>query len=186
MDYKKSTSKLVDLIRSMKKGGGKPYFAFRDDYYTTRWSYEKVFRLSENFSLLLENFKIGKGDRVVIWGDNSLPLLIAFFGTINSGAVLVPLDGTFRKNTASRIIEKVQASLVVSTKDNRKYSGANPFIDLESLEERLALYPIKSTKNPIIYEDDLAEIVFTSGTTAERDCIHFRYDGRTKRCNDTA
>ena len=179
MDYEKAHSRLVDLIRSMAKGGRRSYFAYRGNFCTTKWSYRKVFDLAVRFSSLLEECGIDKGDRVVIWGNNTLPLLVAFLGTINRGAVLVPLDGTITQNAADRIIEKVQARLIVSTRDNRKFSGNYPFIELETLEAKLASYPIKFIDSPVIYEDDLAEIVFTSGTMSEPKGVMIRHSNIT-------
>ena len=177
--HEKSPSKLVDLIRQMAKSGRKPFFAFRGNYYTTKWSYRKVFDLSMRFSSLLEDLGISKGDRVVIWGDNTLPLVVAFLGTINRGAVLVPLDGTITQDAAFRITKKVQAVLVVSSNNNRKFGGNFSFLDLETLEERLGDYPAKPSENPPVYESDLAEIVFTSGTTAEPKGVMIRHGNIT-------
>lgn len=179
MDYGKAHSGLVDLIRSMAKVRKRSYFAYRDDFCTTKWSYRKVFDLAVRFSSLLEECGVDKGDRVVIWGDNTLPLLVAFLGTINRGAVLVPLDGTITQNAAIRIIEKVQARIIVSTKDNRQFSGNYSFIELETLEAQLASCPVKSTDSPVIYEDDLAETVFTSGTMSEPKGVMIRHSNIT-------
>lgn len=179
MDHGKTHSRLVDLIRSMAKGRRRSYFAYRDDFSSTKWSYRKVFDLAVRFSSLLEECGIDKGDRVVIRGDNSLPLLVAFLGAINRGAVLVPLDGTIAQNAADRIIEKVQAKIVVSTRDNRKSSGNYPLIELETLEAKLASYPVKPIGSPVIYEDDLAEIVFTSGTMSEPKGVMIRHSNIT-------
>jgi long-chain acyl-CoA synthetase len=163
----------------MAKGRRRSYFAYRDDFSSTKWSYRKVFDLAVRFSSLLEECGIDKGDRVVIRGDNSLPLLVAFLGAINRGAVLVPLDGTIAQNAADRIIEKVQAKIVVSTRDNRKSSGNYPLIELETLEAKLASYPVKPIGSPVIYEDDLAEIVFTSGTMSEPKGVMIRHSNIT-------
>jgi len=179
MDYGKARSRLVDLIRSMAKVRRSSYFAYRDDFCTTKWSYRKVFDLAARFSSLLEECGVDKGDRVVIRGDNTLPLLVAFLGAINRGAVLVPLDGIITQTAAERIIEKVQAKLVVSTRDNRKSSGNYPFIELETLEAKLASYPVKFIDRPVIYEDDLAEIVFTSGTMSEPKGVMIRHSNIT-------
>ena len=177
--HEKSPSKLVDLIRSMEKGGTRPYFAFKSDYYTTRWSYHRIFDFSMRFSSLLEDRGIGKGDRIIIWGDNTLPLLVAFLGTINRGAVLVPLDGAITHDAAFRIAKKTQTKLVVSSNNNRKFGGNSPFLVLETLEDKLGGYPAKSAGNPPVYESDLAEIVFTSGTTAEPKGVMIRHSNIT-------
>ena len=138
-----------------------------------------MFDLSVRFSSLLEDYGIGKGDRVVIWGDNTLPLLVVFLGAINRGVVLIPLDGAITRDAAVRITEKVQARLIVSSNDNRISAGNFPFLDLETLEERLAGYPITPVKDEVVCESDLAEIVFTSGTTAEPKGVMIRHGNIT-------
>lgn len=175
----KAPSRLVDLIRTMPEGAKNSCFAFRSDYSTARWSYKKVFDLSLRFSSLLEDHGIGRGDRVIIRGDNTLPFLVAFLGVLNRGAVLVPLDGTVTRDTALLIIKKVQARLIVSSNNNGKVSGDTPFIDLETLEGRLDGYPVKPFDNSPVYESDLAEIVFTSGTTAEPKGVMIRHSNIT-------
>ncbi|MEJ2656003.1 MAG: AMP-binding protein, partial [Desulfobacterales bacterium] len=118
---------------------------------------------------------IRKGDKIVIWGNNTLPLLVAFLGVINSRAVVVPLDEMFTPDMVNRIAEKVHPKLVVSSMNNQLFLKRFPFFSLETIEERLHGYPIKSFKKPSIRESDLVEIVFTSGTTTEPKGVMIRH-----------
>jgi long-chain acyl-CoA synthetase len=159
----------------MPEESRRSYFAFRKDYTTEKWSYRKVFLLAVKFSALLEASGIEKADRVVVWGANSLPMVVAYLGILNCGAVLVPLDQMFSPQMALGVIRRVQARLVVSARENKNWLDDVDFIDLQTLEEKLLLYPTTSYHPPEVSASDPAEIVFTSGITGEPKGVTIRH-----------
>jgi long-chain acyl-CoA synthetase len=123
---------------------------------------------------------IGPGDRVAILWDNTLPALMWFWGVLKCGASTVDVPGLAGKPTIQGILDEAQCkaiaidakqlaklavgddglslpSLVLSTEDAK----GRPFESLESILQG----PAPSVPQPKIDEDDVALIVYTSGTT---------------------
>jgi long-chain acyl-CoA synthetase len=134
---------------------------------TLRWTYGQVAKLAFRFARELENQGIGKGDRVLLWGDNSAEWVGAFFGCMLRGAVAVPMDRIAAPDFAQRVISDVDAKLVVCASVLTIHTVNRPHLEFENLAE--ALEPRSSEPYaPVEFSrDDTAQIVFTSGTTAE-------------------
>ena len=107
---------------------------------------------------------IDKGDRVAIWAPNSAEWIIAAFGLLTAGGVVVPVNTRFKAGEAGAIIRRSGAKLVLVEKgflglDFAAPAGV-PAIDLKS--------GFLSSGAPLEREisgSDIADIMFTSGTT---------------------
>jgi HIP---CoA ligase len=109
---------------------------------------------------------IDRGDRVAIWAPNSAEWLIAAFGLLTAGGVLVPVNTRFRTEEAADIIGRSGAKAVLVQKgflghDYTAPAGV-PVIDLKSgfLSSGSCQRMISGLKGT-----DIADIIFTSGTT---------------------
>jgi HIP---CoA ligase len=107
---------------------------------------------------------IGRGDRVAIWAPNSAEWIIAAFGLLTAGGVLVPVNTRFKTEEASDIIGRSGVKAVLVQKDflGQDYtaSAGTPVIDLKS--------GFLSSGSPFerpVEGADVADIIFTSGTT---------------------
>ena len=58
-------------------------------------------------------FGIGKGDRVAVWAPNSAEWIIAAFGLMTAGGVLVPVNTRFKAEEAADIIGRSGAKAVL-------------------------------------------------------------------------
>jgi acyl-CoA synthetase (AMP-forming)/AMP-acid ligase II len=107
---------------------------------------------------------IEKGERVAIWAPNSAEWIIAAFGLLTAGGVLVPVNTRFKAEEAADIIGRSGAKTVLVQKDflGLDYSAPAgvPVIDLKS--------DFLSSGSPFLCDvggDDISDIIFTSGTT---------------------
>jgi HIP---CoA ligase len=107
---------------------------------------------------------IDKGDRVAIWAPNSAEWIVAAFGLLTAGGVLVPVNTRFKLDEAGDIIVRsgVKAVLVQKGFLGQDYSApaGTPVIDLES--------DFLSSGSPFerpVSGTDISDIIFTSGTT---------------------
>jgi HIP---CoA ligase len=107
---------------------------------------------------------IETGDRVAIWAPNSAEWIIAAFGLLTAGGVLVPVNTRFKAGEAGDIIRRSEARAVLVQKGflGLDYEGPPgvPVIPLTS--------GFLSSGAPLEREvrgDDVCDIVFTSGTT---------------------
>src|SRR5216684_3259961 len=147
--------------------GAETAFVYRRGPETLRRSYGQVAELAFRFARELEARGIGKGDRVMLWGDNSAEWVAAFLGCMLRGAVAVPMDKIAAPDFAQRVADDVDAKLLVCSAALAEHSGGRPWLELESLNEALAHFPATPYTAIAASRDDTAEIVFTSGTTAE-------------------
>jgi acyl-CoA synthetase (AMP-forming)/AMP-acid ligase II len=99
---------------------------------------------------------LGRGDRVVWWGFNTVDAVALFFATAHIGAVLVPVNPSFGDVEAKPLFEVADASLVVV--DERHQGDV-------TLGELLAQRAAGSPTRWAVDEDDPHMIFFTSGTT---------------------
>lgn len=136
-------------------------------YRTPRWTYRQTAELAFRFARELENRRIGKGDRVLLWGANSPEWVAAFFGCVLRGAVVVPMDRIAAPDFMQRVANDVQAKLIVCSSSVKALAERWSTLELDNLDETLAHLPATDYPPATVGPDDTAEIVFTSGTTAE-------------------
>ncbi len=107
---------------------------------------------------------IDKGDRVAIWAPNSAEWIIAAFGLLTAGGVLVPVNTRFKTDEAGDIIARSGAKVVLAQKGflDQDYTAPAgiPVIDLKS-EFLSSGSPFERT----VTGSDVSDIIFTSGTT---------------------
>jgi long-chain acyl-CoA synthetase len=139
----------------------------RRGFRTLRWTYGQLSELEFRFARELEARGIGKGDRVLLWGDNCAEWVGAFFGCMLRGAVAVPMDRIAAPDFAQRVMSDVDAKLVVCSSALIPHAGNHPSMELENLVELLQRHSADPYKPTEFIRDDTAQIVFTSGTTAE-------------------
>src|ERR1700692_4143076 len=76
------------------------------------WSYARIAQGANRLARELEFRGIGKGDAVLLWGENSPEWIIAFFGCLLRGAVTVPVDHGSTVEFASRTARDVNSKLI--------------------------------------------------------------------------
>jgi acyl-CoA synthetase (AMP-forming)/AMP-acid ligase II len=107
---------------------------------------------------------IGKGERVAVWAPNSADWIIAAFGLLTAGGVLVPVNTRFKTQEAGDVIARSGAKAVLVQKGflGQDYvaPAGIPVIDLKS--------DFLSSGSPFerpVHGTDTSDIIFTSGTT---------------------
>src|SRR6266849_7157766 len=83
------------------------------------------------------------------------------------GAVAVPMDRIAAQDFAQRVADDVEAKLVVCSAALAGLAGDRPHLELENLGGSLAHLSAAPYTPQVLDRDDTAQIVFTSGTTAE-------------------
>lgn len=126
----------------------------------SRWSYARLASCAFQFARELEARGIGHGDRVLFWSENSAEWIAAFYGCLLRGAVVVPLDLKSAPDFAARVQQQVSAKLLLADE---------PQLDLRHLSLKNFSDAIAGHSNATYSANpnDLVQIVFTSGTTAE-------------------
>jgi HIP---CoA ligase len=107
---------------------------------------------------------VGEGERVAIWAPNCAEWIIAAFGLLTAGGVLVPVNTRFKTEEAGDIIGRSGAKAVLVEKGflGQDYTAPAgiPVIDLKS-DFLSGGAPFERT----VSGTDIADVIFTSGTT---------------------
>lgn len=156
---------LEDYLRR----GGETAFAHRRGLRLVRWSYRRVAETAYRFARELEARGVGKGERVLLWAANGPEWVAAFYGCALRGAVVVPLDVESAPDFVARVQAQTRARLVLYSAETTGQAAAlgPAALALEELESVVAGRPGSPYVDAEIAADDLVEIIYTSGTTAE-------------------
>ena len=160
-------SSLLDFINEGAHQRSKRAFTHRPRLRRKSWTYGEIADTANRFARELESRQIGSGDRVVIWAENSPEWVAAFFGLILRGAIAVPLDEQSSPDFVQRVCDKTEPKLVLAGREIDCSSLNIPRIELTDLSKVVASHSVEPITTPPPDLNDTAEIVFTSGTTAE-------------------
>jgi len=158
---------LLDFFDDLARLGGD--FLVHDDGYRSRtWTYAGVGRAARAFAARLRGAGIRKGETVVIWSENRPEWVVALWGCLLEGVILVPID--YRSSAAflRRIQAIVQARAVLVGHDVQLPSDGDStpvWAIAGACDPPHADVP--AAPRPPINRDDIAEIIFTSGATAD-------------------
>jgi long-chain acyl-CoA synthetase len=160
-------SSLLTYLDNFEKFRPETAYVFRRGYRVERWSYGRVAQTAHRFARDLEARGIGKGGRILLWGDNCAEWVAAFFGTILRGAVVVPMDRIASPEFAAKVCRQVNAPLCVCSRDLAPSIPSTPVLVLEDLTTHLSGLSSERYESPAVEREDPVQIVFTSGTTAD-------------------
>src|SRR5215468_9805579 len=103
---------IAELVFNFLRREREIAYAFRRGYRMVRWTYGDVARVAFQFARELEERCIGRGDRVLLWGENCAEWISAFWGCALRAAVAVPMDRISSPDVARRVAVQVDAKLL--------------------------------------------------------------------------
>ena len=166
---------LRDVFRDLVAKRGE-FLVYDDGYRRRGYTYDDVGRAARGFASRLTAAGLRPGDKVVFWGENCPEWLACYWGCLISGLVAVPVD--FRSSPAfvSRVRRLVDAPLVLTGDDVPAESEG---LDLGGAA-RWAFADLDWHANgpmPNIQpsRDDIVQVIFTSGATAEPKGVVIRH-----------
>jgi 2-aminobenzoate-CoA ligase len=173
----------AELLDSMIEGGrgNRTVFQFPGG----RWTYQHLYETSNRIArVLLEDFDLIPGNRVLLRGPNNPMLAACWFGVIKAGGVVVCTMPLLRERELRYVADKAEIKLALTDTryadeceaamrtrvDGSEREGARVVhfnSDAHfSLEPRMRRKPADFVSHPTASED-IAIIAFTSGTTGE-------------------
>jgi long-chain acyl-CoA synthetase len=171
---------LLDTIdQAEARYGDRPAFGQRsDDGSTWHWTYRELNRRSRIVAWRLRALGLPSGDRLLVWTPSSPAVPALYYGAFRAGLIPVPLDLRMAPGAIERIVARAEASHLVIGEGRDAPDPADARLERfpTSLVERLAAEPdatfppdwetqVRAWPRP--GRSDLAEIIFTSGTTGE-------------------
>jgi len=143
-------------------------FVVHDDGYRGwSWSYREVARIAQTFRSRLRAAGVGKGHTVMIWSESRPGWLAALWACILEGIALVPVEPRSSQGLFHRIRQKVEPRLILRGDRVPALDGEVEDVPVWLVSEIENAVGEASPESVLLYGDDIAEIVFTSGTTAE-------------------
>ncbi len=140
-----------------------------DGLRTRRYSYGDVAGAARAFAGRLQAAGCAKGDKVLFWSENRPEWIAAFWGCVISGVVVVPID--YRSSVEfARNVGSIVRARVLLLGDDVSSAGAEPGAVGEMEVWPFSGFDWRDRRDaaPVpLDRDDLAEIIFTSGATAE-------------------
>jgi len=148
-------------------------------------SFADLDRLSTNIATHLLHLGMLSGDRAAIWAPNMNEWVLAAIAIHKAGGVLVPINTRMKAKEASYILNNSEAKFLFSVKT---FLGTDYFELLESEDLPHLLHKISLDESkpnelnqsflslkeqalavelPEVSETDMADIIFTSGTTGK-------------------
>jgi long-chain acyl-CoA synthetase len=163
---------LVGLLKAATdRYGERVALCMKPGIRTQRWRYADLWRESGRMAGYLLRRGIGKGDRVVIWAPNTPEWVISLLGCLRAGVVAVPVDLRSTPDFVVQVEKSTAPRLRLASRLTPPRAGLAPVpeLSLESLWPALdAMAPFdEADLPPPPTSDDLAEILFTSGTTGD-------------------
>lgn len=149
-----------------KEFSAKIAMQIRNGFSVERYSYAEMYKLMVQWASYLMKMRIRKGDMVLIWGPNMPEWTCALGGALMMGAVAVPVSMHATPETVDEYLRQTKAKLIVRSKfvSDRDRKDIK-IIVLEEIIDRAKETPVQ--KLPPVTRDDLAEIMYTSGTTGD-------------------
>ena len=159
------------LVQFLKEAadrfGPRTALLFKPGFRYQRWTYAQLWEESGRVASLLQQRGLQKGDRALIWGPNCPQWVLSFFGCMRAGVIAVPLDLRSAPDFVERVISKSKPALAfvsrVTPEAHHQFEMAK--VNFEEMDGLVRDMP--APQDGDVKAKDLAEIMFTSGTTGD-------------------
>ena len=166
---------LIDFFRDLIAIRGE-FLVYDDGYRRRSFTYEDVGRAARGFAARLSAAGLRKDDKVIFWGENCPEWIACYWGCLIAGVIVVPIDYRSSAEFVARVRRLVLARILLIGEDVR---ATPPDVDFEGAEQWLFADLDWRADGPMpepgIVRDDLIQIIFTSGATAEPKGVVIRH-----------
>ncbi len=185
-----------DLCRVLEKHGSRVAFSyFGEGRRVQDITYRELYRMILRISAGLTTMGLSK-KRVAILGETSVEWVACYLSVLATGSVVIPLDKELEIDVIEGFMEQVDADVIIYsgafngklTHAIQEHPSLTHFIAMKPDDRELALsdkvvalkdviergYPIASngyTLPPVEKREEVAEFLFTSGTTGTSKCV---------------
>ncbi len=156
------------LEKNAKEFPDKTALVMRMGYRSVSLTYKEVYDLSLKIVCFLEKQGLKKGDKVLILAPNSPYWICVWWGCLLGGYTPVPLNVQSTGEMIRKIAEQTEAKIIFKHIHFKQDLPANlKSYDIEFVKELTDKIDETRFKKPRLTEDDIAELMYTSGTTGD-------------------
>ena len=144
-------------------------------------SYQALFQSAQIFSHQLNQSDIRPGERIILSSHNRIGLVAALLGVWLSRATAVLIDPDLPDLIWKQHCDKADARIIVVEKERLQSAENNPAFQwiIEIENEKNGWHEKKSLLSHTVFNDcneDIATLIFTSGTTSEYRAVILKHD----------
>ncbi|MDR2922484.1 MAG: AMP-binding protein [Treponema sp.] len=151
-------------------------------------NYTETLSFIEALARWLRNEGINRGDRVAVTGKNAPEWAVAYLGILFAGAVVVPIDYQLKTEEIDLLIKTSEAKILFVDEEKHEHYIKNPggLAKVISLRKGTGkyIYDLDGPKDEIqqAAEQDIAAILFTSGTTGNPKGVMLTHQNLVSDC----
>ncbi|MGE3191778.1 MAG: AMP-binding protein, partial [Vicinamibacterales bacterium] len=163
---------LIDFFRDLDARRGQ-FLVWDDGYRVRRHTYPEVARAARGFAARLAAAGVAAGDKLVLWGENRPEWIVAYWGAVIAGVIVVPIDYRASPAFLAKVAAIVRPTIVLAGDDVPEAAdtaGAARWRMADIDWSADAPMPAVAASR-----DDVVQIVFTSGATAEPKGVVVRH-----------
>jgi long-chain acyl-CoA synthetase len=151
---------LLDLLGDFFAKDG--VFLIHDDgYRIRRRTFRDVACAAHALAARFQAAGIVKSDKIILWGENRPEWVVALYACLLTGAVAVPVDYHSSADFVARVAALTAAKLTLQGDETAPLPKAWPLSQIGWPDHLTTFQP------PPLTRDDLCQIIFTSGATAD-------------------
>src|SRR5258708_12694712 len=105
---------LLEVLAEIHRLGDREALRFYNGFRTWKLTYSQLYGQIGAFCGHLDRAGLQKGDRVILWGENRLEWVSAFWACVARGVHIVPVDYRSSPDLVARIHGEVHARLIVT------------------------------------------------------------------------
>jgi len=177
------------LIDSFEYRGDKIYSKMYDGERFISTSYYQLYQNSLRIAVYLQkNQELHKSDKIALMSENRPEWIMAYFGIVYNGLIAVPLDAMLSMDEVKNLIKRsettvmlVSLSIFEKLKEDQEIIGLikefiifdgqkimnSEYSNIITLDEIYHQYDYKQLIKDYVEYNDLASLIFTSGTTGK-------------------
>ena len=158
---------LLDFFDDLAAARGE-FLVYDNGFRSHAHTYADVARASRAFAARLHAAGLRKGDTVLFWSENRPEWIVALWGCLLQGIVAVPIDYRASLDFLRRVRTHREGAACSSRRDDVRFerTAGDEGLDVWPLAE-LDWRDTTRVPDAAVTRDDVAEIIFTSGATAE-------------------
>jgi len=151
---------LDDILENFKKYSNEIAYKSLDNCVT----YEQLYNYVKNIYSYILNSNLDN-KRIIIYGHKEEFMLASFLACSFAGATYIPIDSYMAIDRVNNIISEANPDIIFNISGKSIYNKSYKIVELEELKELCSIKNDTTNLVPLMKEDDIYYIIFTSGTT---------------------